>query len=97
MNDYLIYFIIGAMLLSYILSAVIEMGKKISRLEKKLNKIAEHLGIEDTAPVGLEGELLQLISEGKKIAAIKKYRNVTGVDLKDAKDYIDALAIKSQS
>jgi len=37
-------------------------------------------------------EYLNLLGEGKKIAAIKLYREHSGLGLKDAKDYIDQLA-----
>jgi ribosomal protein L7/L12 len=40
----------------------------------------------------LEAELEQLIRSGQKILAIKRYREVTGVGLKEAKDAVDARA-----
>ena len=39
-----------------------------------------------------ETEIVSLLQGGKKIAAIKLYRERTGVGLKEAKDFIDALA-----
>jgi ribosomal protein L7/L12 len=41
---------------------------------------------------GPDDEVLTLIRSGKKIAAIKAYREQTGVGLKDAKDAVEALA-----
>ncbi|MFC1743037.1 ribosomal protein L7/L12 [Candidatus Riflebacteria bacterium] len=35
-------------------------------------------------------EIVTLLAEEKKIQAIKVYREATGLDLKEAKDYIDA-------
>ena len=40
------------------------------------------------------GQYLDLIEEGKKIQAIKLYREQTGVGLKEAKDAVDAMALK---
>ncbi|QDV35665.1 ribosomal protein L7/L12 [Tautonia plasticadhaerens] len=40
----------------------------------------------------LEGELLDLLRNGRKIEAIKRYREATGVGLKEAKDAVEALA-----
>lgn len=37
-------------------------------------------------------EVEQLLAQGQKIAAIKLYREQTGVGLKEAKDYVDALS-----
>ncbi|WP_435575532.1 ribosomal protein L7/L12 [Clostridium gasigenes] len=42
----------------------------------------------------MDVELKNLIREGKKIKAIKKYRIVTGLGLKEAKDYVDSLSEK---
>jgi kynurenine formamidase/ribosomal protein L7/L12 len=39
-----------------------------------------------------ESEILSLLEQGRKIGAIKLYREKTGVGLKEAKDFIDALA-----
>ncbi len=39
-------------------------------------------------------EIAGLLAEGKKIEAIKVYREATGKGLKDAKDFIDALIPK---
>ncbi|WP_169977801.1 ribosomal protein L7/L12 [Tautonia rosea] len=52
-------------------------------------------GEQDLIPDGnagpLEGELLALLGQGKKIEAIKRYREATGVGLKEAKDAVEAL------
>jgi large subunit ribosomal protein L7/L12 len=42
--------------------------------------------------VPFETEIISLLEQGRKIAAIKLYRERTGVGLKDAKDFIEALA-----
>ncbi len=61
---------------------------QLRRIEQKLDLIMKHLGIEYTEPT-MTDEILQLISEGQKIGAIKKYRELTGVGLKEAKDAIE--------
>jgi hypothetical protein len=43
-------------------------------------------------PDGLEAQILDLMQGGKKIEAIKLYREKTGSDLKGAKDAVEALA-----
>ncbi|MBC8043781.1 MAG: ribosomal protein L7/L12 [Rhizobacter sp.] len=37
-------------------------------------------------------EIEQLIRQGNQIEAIKRYRDLTGAGLKEAKDAVDALA-----
>ena len=63
------------------------------RRDKKYNKnelleeVLENMNI----------ELKKLILEGKKFKAIKKYRMVTGLGLKEAKEYIDLLSAEKDS
>ena len=52
------------------------------------NKISE-IGTQTTVSEDIQSELKNLIAEGKEIKAIKRYRMVTGVGLKEAKEYID--------
>ena len=40
-------------------------------------------------PTGLPAEFYALVRQGKKIQAIKMYRELTGVGLKTAKDFVD--------
>jgi ribosomal protein L7/L12 len=59
--------------------------------------------VPDQEPVGadsqaaaddLEKPILELLVAGKKIAAIKLYRERTGSGLKDSKDAVEALAVR---
>ena len=43
----------------------------------------------------IEDHIVTLLEAGRKIAAIKLYRRQTGVSLKDAKDFVEALAAKN--
>lgn len=61
---------------------------KIKHMDKKLDKIMEHLGIEE---VNIDEELKELLAEEKKIPAIKRLREETGMGLKEAKEYVDDL------
>jgi hypothetical protein len=63
---------------------------RLDRLERKLDLILGHLGLE------YKDELLDrvgdLVAQGRKIEAIKVYRQATGVGLKEAKDAVERLA-----
>lgn len=61
---------------------------KINNMDKKLNKIMEHLGIEE---INIDKELKELIVDDKRIPAIKRLREETGMGLKEAKEYVDNL------
>jgi ribosomal protein L7/L12 len=58
----------------------------IANITKKSTKIQ----VSDAVLNTLNIDLKKLISEGKKIEAIKKNRIVTGSGLKEAKEYIDS-------
>ncbi|HEV6952399.1 MAG TPA: hypothetical protein VKY86_04005 [Promicromonospora sp.] len=61
------------------------------RIERKLDAVLEHLGIGDPEPAGI-AEVDQLIREGKTIHAVKRYRELTGDGLADAKAAVDRRA-----
>ncbi|ADD42244.1 hypothetical protein Snas_2564 [Stackebrandtia nassauensis DSM 44728] len=60
-----------------------------ARVDRKLNQIMEHLGI-DTAASELS-EVTELALRGKKIQAIKRHRELTGSSLKEAKDAVERM------
>ena len=67
-------------------------NQKIKYMDKKLDKIMDYLGIED---LNIDEELKELIADNKKIPAIKRLRQETGMGLKEAKEYVDNLDEKS--
>ena len=72
--------------------------ERISRLEAQVARLYAHLGLdpevdrfaEVTAGGGLDADIQQLVTDGRKINAIKLYRERTGVGLAEAKDAIEA-------
>jgi len=60
-----------------------------SRLERKVDLILKHLGIDPNQ--GVDEKIMELMKSGQKIEAIKLYREQTGVGLKEAKDYVEGL------
>jgi hypothetical protein len=60
-----------------------------TRLERKVDLILKHLNLDPNQEV--IPEIRQLLKAGKKIQAIKLYRQRTGSGLKDAKDYVESL------
>jgi len=65
------------------------------RIESKLDRIIEHLGLPEPSKEKindeLKDELVKLIEANKKVKAIKRLRDVTGMELVEAKDYVDSL------
>jgi hypothetical protein len=67
-------------------------AKRLRRIEQKLDVILKHLQIEfiDSGPgSGLLEEVRALADSGKKIAAIKRHRELTGDGLVEAKEAVE--------
>lgn len=90
MNDTIIWVLAGS--LGLLLISIGQLRNDIDRMNITLTKISKHIGLADTAIENIDGELKDLISKGKKIKAIKRYRDVTGIGLKESKEYIDKLS-----
>ena len=60
-----------------------------SLFERKVDLILKHLGIDPNQ--GVDQKIMELMKAGQKIEAIKLYREQTGVELKEAKDYVESL------
>jgi ribosomal protein L7/L12 len=70
---------------------------RIRRLEEQVAYLYQHLGVTAPGPgagagaTGQDAELLALVNDGRKIHAIKRYRELTGVGLKEAHDAVAEL------
>jgi hypothetical protein len=67
----------------------------LSRNIYKGNNKSGQVRVPDIVSGNMNSELKNLIEEGKKIKAIKKYRMITGLGLKEAKEYVDLLSQQS--
>ncbi|MBL4937695.1 50S ribosomal protein L7/L12 [Clostridium sp. YIM B02515] len=94
MDINLVWIIIGGVVLISISSSISQLRSDLARINANLDRIAKQIGVPDLITDELDIELKQLILEGKKIEAIKKYRIATGIGLKEAKEHIDRLSLK---
>lgn len=74
-----------------IIFSIGELKNEIRRTNKKLNLIAEHFGVEDLEFKKEMSIIKELAIKGQKVEAIKRYRILTGEELKEAKEFIDKL------
>ncbi len=51
--------------------------------------------LDEAQDAAIEDHIISLLEGGRKIAAIELYRRQTGASLKDAKDFVEALAAKT--
>jgi large subunit ribosomal protein L7/L12 len=80
---------------------IAEMSARIADLERKVEWLYRNAGYSSgypnagaapAAPTGgVSAEVLDMVRQGRKIQAIKIYRDQTGVSLKEAKDVVDGL------
>jgi ribosomal protein L7/L12 len=85
---------------------ILDHGRRIAELERKVAELYNHLGqgespsagglvfASDAAPsvtAGDDPRLLELIGSGQKIEAIKRYRELTGSGLAEAKDAVERI------
>ncbi|MFJ4314806.1 hypothetical protein ACIP46_05935 [Streptomyces lavendulae] len=66
------------------------LADKADRLERRLGLVLDHLGIEEPEPAGMD-EVRTLARDGRDVSAIKRYREITGAGLAEAKRAVDAL------
>ncbi|MFE5534191.1 hypothetical protein [Streptomyces sp. NPDC056492] len=66
------------------------LERRSERLERRLGLVLDHFGIEEPEPAGLD-EVRALVRDGRTIEAIRVYRRVTGADLLEAKQAVEAL------
>ena len=78
-------------------NAIIRIEKRLDWIEENLGRVAElqyvPMGRSNTRPdaSGVPADVLELARGGKKIHAIKRYRELTGVDIAHAREVIDSL------
>ncbi len=88
MDEKIILVVLGAALLLIIFSAVIRLRNDIKYTNFILKQISEKIGIPEPSE---DNKIKTFIQEGKRIEAIKRYREITGAGLKEANDYINKL------
>ncbi|MEU0551468.1 MULTISPECIES: ribosomal protein L7/L12 [unclassified Micromonospora] len=68
-----------------------QLARRLAVVERKLDLIMAHLDIHEPE-LEAPGAVLQELLAGRKIQAIKAYREATGVGLREAKDAVELLA-----
>ena len=64
---------------------------QLGRLERKVDFLLGHAGLDISKLAG--AEIAELMRAGKKIEAIKAYRQLTGASLAEAKAHVESLPI----
>ena len=64
---------------------------RLSRLEGKVDALLKHAGVEFDPFGGVPADVREALEQGKRILAIRRFRQATGVGLKEAKAFVDEL------
>jgi len=74
------------------------LKERIEKLESQMHYLLRSLGIESGEPPSWRpsSKVLELLASGKKIEAIKAFREASGASLKDAKMFIESLGEKKR-
>ena len=57
-----------------------------------LNRIAERVWVTKIVTKEEKEELMRLVAEGKNVEAVRRCREITGLGLKEAKEYVDGIS-----
>jgi ribosomal protein L7/L12 len=69
-------------------AATRQLERRLERVEGKLDLLLRHLDVPQPGP---DQDVLALAQAGRKIEAIKRYREITGAGLKEAKDAVERM------
>ncbi|MDP7981096.1 ribosomal protein L7/L12 [Bacillus sp. WLY-B-L8] len=86
--DYLLLTAVIVLGIFYISGQLNNIHLRLKRTEDKLDRIAKHMELPEHT---INEELRLLVKDGDKIKAIKKAREVLGLSLLEAKNYVDSL------
>ncbi|ENQ3080416.1 ribosomal protein L7/L12 [Bacillus cereus] len=86
--DYLLLTTVIVLGIFYISGQLNNIHLRLKRTEDKLDRIAKHMELPEHT---INEELRLLVKDGDKIKAIKKAREVLGLSLLEAKNYVDSL------
>ena len=69
------------------------LRQRVALLERQVAFLMERLGVQyhEEPDSGVPPEILALVRQGRKVEAIKWYRQQAGVGLREAKEFIDSL------
>ncbi|MFC0545536.1 ribosomal protein L7/L12 [Kutzneria chonburiensis] len=67
-----------------------QLERRLDRLEGKLDLLMQHQGVQLPGP-DFDQDVVNLARSGRKIEAIKRYRELTGAGLKEAKDAVERI------
>ncbi|ABG85060.1 ribosomal protein L7/L12 [Clostridium perfringens] len=94
MNIDMGWMILGFGAFIFLISSVGQLRNEVKLMRGTLNRIAERVGVTEILTKEEKDELMRLVSEGKNVEAVRRCREITGLGLKEAKEYVDGFGEK---
>ncbi|WP_124041470.1 ribosomal protein L7/L12 [Clostridium perfringens] len=91
MNIDMGWMILGFGAFMFLIGSVGQLRNEVKLMRRTLNRIAERVGVTEILTKEETDELRRLVSEGKSVEAVRRCREITGLGLKEAKEYVDGL------
>ena len=91
MNIDMGWMILGFGAFIFLISSVGQLRNEVKLMRGTLNRIAERVGVTEIVTKEEKEELKRLLSEGKNVQAVRRCREIPGLGLKEAKEYVDGL------
>lgn len=91
MNIDMGWMILGFGAFIFLISSVGQLRNEVKLMRRTFNRIAERIGLTEILTKEETDELRRLVSEGKSVEAVRRCREITGLGLKEAKEYVDGL------
>lgn len=85
------WMILGFGVFMFLIGSVGQLRNEVKLMRGTLNRIAERVGVTEILTKEEKEELVRLVSEGKNVQAVRRCREITGLGLKEAKEYVDRL------
>lgn len=85
------WMILGFGVFMFLIGSVGQLRNEVKLMRGTLNRIAERVGVTEILTKEEKDELMRLVSEGKSVEAVRRCREITGLGLKEAKEYVDGL------
>ena len=91
MNIDMGWMILGFGAFMFLIGSVGQLRNEVKLMRRTFNRIAERIGVTEILTKEETDELRRLVSEGKSVEAVRRCREITGLGLKEAKEYVDGL------
>ena len=80
-----------ARVFEYRINAIARQVATVSRIEAKLDLVLTQAGLKYDPYKNAPASVIDAVKHGQKIEAIKRYREVNPVSLKEAKEYVEGM------